>query len=165
MRQSAGYLVSIFGPTASGKSTLALRLCETLPGEIITADSRQVFRYMDIGTDKPSAAERSRVPHHMIDLVDPDEPFTLADYQDGAHRVIDEVLQRGKIPVLAGGTPLYVFAVLDGWTIPRVEPRPDLRAALEHEAMTSGIEALHARLRVLDPKAADGILPSNGRRI
>jgi tRNA dimethylallyltransferase len=158
-------LVAIFGPTASGKSALALSVCETLGGEIITADSRQVYRYMNIGTDKPGAEEQARVPHHMIDLVDPDEPYTLAIYQQGAYEAIERILERGRLPVLAGGTPLYVNAVIEGWTIPRVEPDPAFREALERRAEAEGPAPLYALLTALDPKAAGGILPTNTRRI
>ncbi|MDQ6695578.1 MAG: tRNA (adenosine(37)-N6)-dimethylallyltransferase MiaA [Chloroflexota bacterium] len=158
-------VVAVIGPTAVGKSTLALQLARRFGGEIITADSRQVYRYMDIGTDKPGRAERDLAPHHMIDLVDPDEAYTLALYQEGAYATIDDVLSRGNLPIVAGGTPLYVNAVLEGWTIPRVEPDLALRAGLEKEAEEHGSEHLHASLKGLDPTAAAGILPSNTRRI
>jgi tRNA dimethylallyltransferase len=162
---SARPLVAIFGPTASGKSALAMQVCEVLGGEIVTADSRQVYRYMDIGTDKPSRQEQARVAHHMIDLVNPDESFTLALYQEQACRAIDDVLARGHLPVLAGGTPLYVNAVIEGWNIPRVEPNRAYRDALFQEAEERGPEVLHDRLRALDPDSAMGILPTNTRRI
>ncbi len=158
-------MISLFGPTAVGKSALAIELCQAIGGEIVTADSRQVYRYMDIGTDKPTLGQRKGVPHHMIDLVDPDESFTLALYQEGANRVIEEIWQRGHVPVLAGGTPLYINAVTEGWTIPRVEPDRELRRELEAEAAETGPEKLHERLRQLDPQAAQNILPSNTRRI
>lgn len=158
-------LVAIIGPTAVGKSALALLLSEQFGGEIVTADSRQVYRYMDVGTDKPGPVERSRAPHHMIDLVDPDEPFTLALYQEGAMATIADISARGRLPVLAGGTPLYVNVALEGWTIPRVEPDFELRQALEAEAAANGPASLYRRLYVLDPRAAQGILPSNTRRI
>jgi len=158
-------LITLVGQTATGKSALALRLSEAVGGEILTADSRQVYRYMDIGTDKPSQDEQSRVPHHMIDLVDPDEPYTLALYQSDAYAAIEEIASRGKVPVLAGGTPLYVNAIVEGWTIPRVEPDSQLRGALEAEADRIGAPALHERLRSIDPEAAAKILPTNTRRI
>jgi tRNA dimethylallyltransferase len=157
--------VAVTGPTASGKSALSLRLAEEFGGEIVTADSRQVYKLMDIGTEKPSPEERALVPHHMIDLVYPDGPYTLALYQHGAYATINEVLARGKLPILAGGTPLYVNAVLEGWTIPEVEPALELRAALEAEAAADGPGPLHRRLAELDPAAAEGILPTNTRRI
>lgn len=158
-------LVAIFGPTASGKSALAMRVCETFDGELISADSRQVYRYMDIGTDKPGPADRERVPHHLIDVVDPDEPYTLALYQQDAYAAIDDVLARGAVPVLAGGTPLYINAVIEGWSIPRIEPDAAFRDALWKEAGLHGPAPLHARLREQDPIAAADILPSNTRRI
>jgi tRNA dimethylallyltransferase len=158
-------LVAIFGPTASGKSALAILVCEALGGEIITADSRQVYRYMDIGTDKPLPTDRARVPHHMIDLVGPDQPYTLALYQQDAYAAIEDVLSHGRLPVLAGGTPLYVNAVIEGWTIPRVEPDPAFRDALWQQAAAEGHAPLYARLRQLDPKSAEGILPTNTRRV
>jgi tRNA dimethylallyltransferase len=158
-------LIAIFGPTASGKSALALTLCETFGGEIVTADSRQVYRYMDIGTDKPGPAERARMPHHMIDIVDPDENYTLAMYQDQAYAAINAIQARQKLPVLAGGTPLYVNSVVEGWTIPRVEPDFPFRTALEREAATHGPEKLYEELKSLDPTAAETILPTNTRRI
>jgi tRNA dimethylallyltransferase len=142
-----------------------MAVCEAFGGEIISADSRQVYRYMDIGTDKPSSGDQARIPHHMIDIVDPDQSFTLGLYQEQAYAVIDDVLARGKVPVLAGGTPLYVNAVLEGWTIPRVEPNVAYRDALFAEAEDIGSEALHARLHELDAAAAKAILPTNTRRI
>jgi tRNA dimethylallyltransferase len=158
-------LIAVVGHTAVGKSALGLRLCEAFSGEIVTADSRQVYRLMDIGTDKPSSEDQARVPHHMIDLVMPDEPYTLADYQQGAYGIIDDVLARGKVPFLVGGTPLYTNAVLEGWSIPRVAPDAEVRARLEREVEEQGPEQLHARLREVDPAAAERILPSNARRI
>ncbi len=158
-------VIAVVGQTATGKSALAVELCLEIGGEIITADSRQVYHYMDIGTDKPDVESRRGVPHHLIDIVDPDESFTLAQYQEQAYRVIGDVHKRGRVPVLAGGTPLYVNAVLEGWTIPRVEPDMALRDSLEREAAEQGPERLHERLRTLDPTAAEGILPTNTRRI
>ncbi len=158
-------IVAVLGQTAVGKSALALRLAELFQGEIVTADSRQVYKYMDIGTDKPSLEERQLVPHHLINLVEPDAPFTLADYQDRAYDAIHDITRRGRLPILAGGTPLYANAVLDGWTIPRVSPDMELRIQLEEEATKHGSVFLHARLQRLDPKSAEGILPTNTRRI
>ena len=158
-------VIAIVGQTAVGKSALALSLSELFQGEIVTADSRQVYKYMDIGTDKPSAEERRRVPHHLIDLIEPDAPFTVADYQDLAYSAIKEITGRGCIPVVAGGSPLYTNAVLDGWTIPHVGPNDELRRELEAEAATHGPSILHERLRQVDPKSADSILPSNTRRL
>jgi tRNA dimethylallyltransferase len=158
-------LVVIVGPTAVGKTRLALRLAGELGAEIVSADSRQVYRGMDIGTDKPAAEERQRVPHHLVDIVDPDEKLTLARYQDMAYAAIEDVLARGRVPLLVGGTGLYIKAVVEGWSIPRVKPNEALRAELYREAEVKGEEALHARLRQVDPVAAEKIDPRNVRRV
>jgi len=148
-----------------GKTRLALRLAGELGAEIVSADSRQVYRGMDIGTDKPAAEERQRVPHHLVDIVDPDEKLTLARYQDMAYAAIEDVLARGRVPLLVGGTGLYIKAVVEGWSIPRVKPNEALRAELYREAEVKGEEALHARLRQIDPVAAEKIDPRNVRRV
>jgi tRNA dimethylallyltransferase len=158
-------LVVIVGPTAVGKTGLALRLAGELGAEIVSADSRQVYRGMDIGTDKPTVEERQRVPHHLVDIADPDEEFTLAQYQSMAYAAIDEVLARGRVPLLVGGTGLYIKAVVEGWSIPRVRPNEALRAELYREAEVKGEEALHARLRQVDLVAAEKIDPRNVRRV
>lgn len=159
------YLIAIVGPTAVGKTALALALAERFGGEIVSADSRQVYRHMDIGTAKPTAAERAAVPHHLIDIAEPDEDFSLARYQDLAYAAIAHVAARGRVPLLVGGTGQYLAAVLEGWQIPRVAPQPELRARLETEAANSGSAALHARLASIDPAAAAGISITNTRRI
>src|SRR5579859_835035 len=158
-------LRALGGPTGVGKSALALHLATVFDGEVVTADSRQVYRGMDIGTDKPWPWERARVPHHLIDLVDPDEPFTLARYQAQAYAAIAGIHARGRLPVLAGGTPLYLAAVLEGWQIPEVAPDRALRARLEARAAAEGPAALHAELGTRDPAAAARILPGNTRRL
>ncbi len=158
-------LVAIVGPTAVGKTDLALRLAERLPVEAISADSRQVYRGMDIGTAKPTPEEQARLPHHLIDIVDPDEPFTLAQYQALAYAAVEDVLRRGKLPLLVGGTGLYVRAVMAGLRIPAVPPDEALRAALFAEAERDGHEALHQRLRQVDPVAAERIDARNVRRV
>jgi len=153
------------GPTAVGKTRLALRLAGELGAEIVSADSRQVYRGMDIGTDKPAAEERQLVPHHLVDIVDPDEKLTLARYQDLAYAAIEDVLARGRVPLLVGGTGLYIKAVVEGWSIPRVKPNEALRAELVRESEVKGEEALHARLRQVDPVAAEKIDRRNVRRV
>ena len=158
-------LLVLVGPTASGKSALALTLAERFGGEIVSADSRQIYRLMDIGTAKPTAAERMRLPHHLLDLVWPDEPFSLAQYQAAATRTIADVAARGHLPMLVGGTGLYIRAIVDGLAIPQVPPNPTLRATLEAEAATKGAGALHAQLAALDPAAAAAIAPTNVRRV
>ncbi len=158
-------LIVIVGPTAVGKTRLAVRLGEELKGEIVSADSRQIYRGLDIGTAKPTARQQQRVPHHLIDIIDPDEKFTLALYQEMASKAIDDVLDRGKVPLLVGGTGLYVRAVVENWAIPRVEPDERLRAELYRQAEEEGAESLHARLREVDPLAAERIEAHNVRRV
>ena len=158
-------LIAIVGPTAVGKTALALRLADQLPTEVVSADSRQTYCNMDIGTAKPTAQDRQRVRHHLVDIVDPDQPLTLAQYQELAYTAIDDIQHRGRIPLLVGGTGLYVRAVLEGLNIPRVEPDPDLREQLYAEADARGYEALHGRLSELDPVAAEGIDARNVRRV
>lgn len=158
-------LLAVVGPTASGKTALALGLAERFGGEIVSADSRQIYRLMDIGTAKPTAAERARVPHHLLDVVWPDEPYTLAQYQADATRSIAAIGARGHLPLLVGGTGLYVRAVVDGLAIPTVAPQAELRAELEAEAAAHGPAALHARLAALDPTAAAAMDAANVRRV
>src|SRR5689334_14276331 len=153
-------LLAIVGPTAVGKTALSIALAQALDGEIVSADSRHVYRGMDIGTAKPTAAERAAAPHHLIDVADPDEEFSLARYQDLASAAIEEIAARGRLPLLVGGTGQYLAALLEGWQIPRVAPQPQLRAALEREAAQHGAAALHTRLARIDPAAAAGILPT-----
>ncbi len=158
-------LVVIVGPTAVGKTEVAIRLAERIGGEIVSADSRQVYRYMDIGTAKPSAEQRARALHHLIDVVDPDEAFSLAQYQSAAYAAIDDIFARGKQPLLAGGTGLYVKAVSEGLRIPPVPPHPGLRAELEAQAASPGGKyVLYAELQRVDPAAAARIDPRNVRR-
>ncbi len=158
-------LVAIVGPTAVGKSEVALALAERLHGEIVSADSRQIYRGMDIGTAKPTPEERARVPHHLIDVTDPDRPLTLAEYQRMAYAAIEDIHRRGRLPFLVGGTGLYVWAVVEGWEIPPAPPDPELRRALEERARREGPQALYEELRRLDPEAASFIDPRNVRRV
>jgi tRNA dimethylallyltransferase len=147
-------LVVVAGPTAVGKTALGIALAHRFDGEVVSADSRYLYRGLDIGVAKPEEEERRGVPHHLIDVVPPDGEMSLATYQDLAYAAIADVLARGRLPLLVGGTPLYVNAVVEGWRIPRVPPNPALRAALEAEAAARGIPALLARLREVDPDAA-----------
>jgi len=158
-------LIVVVGPTAAGKTALSLQLAEALDGEIVSADSRQIYRGMDIGTAKVTPAERSRVPHHLLDVVDPDHTLTLAEYQRMAYDAINAIHARGQLPFLVGGSGQYVHAVIEGWGIPKVPPHPDLRAELEAQAQAEGAEALHARLAELDPVAAGRIDYRNVRRV
>ena len=158
-------LVAIVGPTATGKSDLALHLAQALGGEIINADSRQVYRYMDVGTAKPPPQDFARVPHHLYDLVDPNESFNLALYLEQANLAVDDIYSRDRVPILVGGSGLYVWGFLEGMSIPHVPPNPDLRARLEKEAATLGPQVLHDRLNAVDPDAAASIDPRNIRRV
>lgn len=158
-------LIAIVGPTASGKTDLALRLAPEFGGEIVNADSRQIYRGMDIGTAKPTPAQREAVPHHLFDIVNPDEPFSLAQYHELAHAALNAIWERGRVPFLVGGTGQYVWALLEGWQVPRVPPQPALRAELEERAQREGTEALYRELQALDPVAAARIHPRNRRRI
>src|SRR3990172_1048442 len=157
-------LIVIVGPTAVGKTEAAIRLAERFNGEIVSADSRQIYRSMDIGTAKPGPDQRARVPHHLIDVVDPDEAFSLAQYQAAAYAAIDDIFARGRRPFLVGGTGLYVRAVTEGLRIPEVPPDPKLRAELEARARREGYLALYAELEQADPDAAAKIDPRNVRR-
>jgi tRNA dimethylallyltransferase len=158
-------LIAIVGPTGIGKSRLALHLAQVFPGEIVSADSRQVYRYMDIGTAKPTPQELAAVPHHLIDIVNPDEDFSLATYQKMANKAIDEVHQRGRLPFLVGGSGLYVRAVLEGWQIPGVLPDPQFRYNIEKKASEGKIDELYRELLAADPNAAAKIDRRNVRRV
>ena len=158
-------LIAVAGATATGKSALALKLAQAFDGEIISADSRQVYRYMDIGTAKPTAAERVQVRHWLVDVVDPDEEFSLGRYLDLAHEALKDVWSRGKTVFLVGGTGQYVWSLLEGWQVPRVEPDWTLRRSLEEQARREGIETLHRELTMVDPDAASRIDARNVRRV
>ncbi len=159
-------VVSIVGPTATGKTALAIGLATRFDGEIVGADSRQVYRSMDIGTGKPDPKERARAPHHLIDVVEPDDEFNVAIYQRLASRAIAAIHRRGRLPLVVGGSGHYVRALLQGFRLPQVPPdhqlRRDLYAVAEEEG---GIEWLFAQLTEADPVAATRIDPRNVRRV
>jgi len=157
-------LLVLVGPTAVGKTETAIQLAERLNGEIVSADSRTFYRGMDIGTAKPTPKERARIPHHLIDIADPDEVWSLATFQEAAYLAIDSIHALGKLPLLVGGTGQYVHAITQGWIIPRQRPDTRLRAALERWAEEIGGERLHAGLAKLDPGAAAKIDWRNVRR-
>jgi tRNA dimethylallyltransferase len=165
--QSGNYppLIVVVGPTAVGKTTLSVKLAARFDGEIISADSRQIYRLMDVGTAKPTVEELRRVRHHLVGIVPPDETLTLAQFQVMATETIEKLHERGKVPFLVGGTGLYVRAVVDGFAVPRVAPKPELRDELERFARERGAEALHARLAEIDPDAAAKIDYRNVRRV
>jgi len=158
-------LLAIVGPTAVGKTALSLQLARDFDIEIISADSRQIYRYLDIGTAKPTPQEQAVAPHHLLNVVDPDEVLTLAQFQERAYAIIEAVQQRGRLPVLVGGTGQWVRAVVEGWSIPRVPPDPALRAQLEAQAQANGHAWLHHQLAAVDPQAAQKIDSRNVRRV
>lgn len=157
-------LILIVGPTAVGKTELAIQLAETLNGEIVSADSRLFYRGMDIGTAKPSHAEMARAPHHLIDIVNPDETLSLAVFQQQAREIIADIHKRGKLPFLVGGTGQYIRAVTEGWIPPEVVPNESMRNVLEKMREERGKEWLYESLRSLDPEAAEKIDARNYRR-
>ena len=154
-------MIAIVGPTASGKSALAMRVAERLGGEIVSADSRQVYRGMDVGTAKPTAEERARVPHHLIDVVDPGERYDVLRYQRDGRAALTEIRARGRVALVVGGTGLYVRALLDGLDLASLPHDPAVRARLEADDPAR----LHERLRAIDPDAAAQIDPRNRRRL
>jgi tRNA dimethylallyltransferase len=156
-------IVAVVGPTATGKSDLGIALAHVLDGEIVNADASQLYRGMDVGTAKLTPAEWEGVPHHMLDVLEVRDEASVASYQRDARAAIDGIRQRGRVPILVGGSGLYVRAVLDDLRIPPTDPavRADWEARLERE----GAPALHAELAASDPPAAEQIHPSNGRRI
>jgi tRNA dimethylallyltransferase len=158
-------LLAIVGPTSVGKSALALKLAKELLGEIVSADSRQVYRFMDIGTAKPSLEDRSAVPHHLIDVVNPDEDYSLALFLRHAAEAIQNAKNRSMVPILVGGTGQYVWGLLEGWQAPEVPPDHQLRRRLEERARTAGAASLYEELARLDPEAARHVDARNPRRV
>ncbi|MCL4260494.1 MAG: tRNA (adenosine(37)-N6)-dimethylallyltransferase MiaA [Anaerolineales bacterium] len=157
-------LILIVGPTAVGKTEIAIQLAKRLNGEIVSADSRLFYRGMDIGTAKPSREEQARVPHHLIDIANPDEILSLAVFQQKATEAIAEIHARNKLPFLVGGTGQYIRAVTQGWSPPEVKPDERLRDALGKMKEERGLNWLHDKLKGLDPAAAEKIDPRNFRR-
>jgi tRNA dimethylallyltransferase len=158
-------VIVIVGPTAVGKTALAIVLAGRLGAEIVSADSRYLYRGMDIGTAKPSPEERARVPHHLIDVTTPDRPWTLAQFQAAALAAIESIRARGKLPLLVGGTGQYVRAITEGWQVPPGAPSSELRAELEATLARDGVGALADRLRAVDPDSAARVDLRNPRRV
>lgn len=154
-------LLVITGPTAVGKTELSVRIAKKIGGEIVSADSRQVYKKMDIGTAKPGLPLQKKIHHHLLDIVNPDESFSLADYQSKAYEAIDRIISKGKKPILVGGTGLYIQAVVDGLKIPKIPPNDNLR--LELEGLNTA--DLVARLSLVDPDSVKSIPPTNKRRL
>ena len=185
MFKSSNRILVIVGPTASGKTALAIKLAKKLNGEIVSADSRQIYRGMNVGTAKPpfspanpraaaktSVPRSSRethvsegIPHHLIDIRNPDENYTVADYKRDAVKAIKKILARGKLPILVGGTGLYIKAVVENLDIPKVKENPELRRQLETELEKNGLDFLFKKLVALDPEAAYIVDPKNPRRV
>jgi len=157
-------LVVILGPTAAGKTDLAILLADQLGGEIVSADSRLLYRGMDIGTAKPTDEQRQHIPHHLIDIADPDEVWSLTLFQQQAHKSINVIHSKHQLPFLVGGTGQYIHAIVEAWHIPEIKPNPRLRQALENWTAQIGEEGLHTRLSGLDPEAASKIGYRNLRR-
>ena len=159
------HLVAVVGTTATGKTQMAVQLARVFGGEVVNADSRQIYRHMDIGTNKPTIAELASVPHHLIDIISPNDDFSLSEYQKLACRSINEIQSRNRLPLLVGGSGQYVWAVLEGWNIPHIAPNLELRKSLETQAAATGKETLYQELLRVDPEAAAKIGPHNTRRI
>ena len=158
-------ILVIVGPTASGKTRMAVELAKAHNGEVVSADSMQIYRRMDIGTAKPTAEEMDGVPHHMIDVADPEEDFSVARYVELASACVDDILARGKLPIVAGGTGLYVDSLLSGRTFAAFSPESALRKELEAELAERGGEAMLAELSRVDPEAAARLHPNDHKRI
>ena len=158
-------VLAIVGPTASGKSRLGMEIAQSLGGEIIGADSRQVYRHMDIGTAKPPAEDRQRVRHHLIDIIDPSDDYSVALYVRQAREAIADVLRRGGVPIVVGGTGQYVWALLEGWNVPEVSPDHALREELQDRMARNGLGALVKDLEQTAPAAAKRVDLANPRRV
>ena len=158
-------VLAIVGPTASGKSRLGMKIAQSVGGEIIGADSRQVYRHMDIGTAKPSVEDRQRIRHHLVDIIDPSDDYSVVLYVRQAHEAISDILNRGSVPIVAGGTGQYVWALLEGWNVPEVSPDPSLREELQARMAREGLPTLVKDLEQAAPAAAKRVDLANPRRV
>lgn len=158
-------LIAIVGPTASGKTALSIALAKKYRGEIVSADSRQIYRDMNIGTAKPTIIQQNSIPHYLFDIKSPDEEYTVADYQRDAIAAIKNILHRGKLPFLVGGTGLYIDAVLENLDIPKTKADPELREKIEKDIAENGLAAVFKKLVDRDPEAAYVVDPKNPRRV
>lgn len=158
-------ILAIVGPTASGKTALSIELAKQLGGEIISCDSMQVYRTMDVGTAKPTSAEMDGIPHHLLDVADPQEPFSVAEYVRLAQEAVKQITARGRLPIFCGGTGLYLDAFLRGGGFEETQSNPQLRATLFAYAEKHGAHALHEKLRAVDPESADTIHENNVKRV
>ena len=158
-------MVVILGPTATGKTKLAIEIALAINGEIVNADSRQVYRFMDIGTAKPTQEECSRATHHLIDILYPDEMYSVGQFISDAHTTIKQIRERGAVPILAGGTGQYIWSLLEGWSVPVVPPNDAFRAQKEEQVARHGYQLLYDELQELDVERASQIDPRNVRRV
>ncbi len=158
-------IIAVVGPTASGKTALAIEIAKRVNGEVVSCDSMQIYRHMDIGTAKPTTEEQKAVPHHMIDIVEPFESFNVADFTAAARQCIDALHNRGKAPVLAGGTGLYADSIIENIVFPDIGEAPEFCSEMLRLAETEGNEAVHTLLAEKDPEAAEKIHPNNLRRV
>ena len=153
------------GPTASGKTALSIELAKQLNGEIISCDSMQIYKKMDIGTAKPSVDEMAGIPHHIIDIIEPDVEFSCADYATEAKKKIEEITQKGKLPIFCGGTGLYIDNILHNTTLSEAQKDDEYRAQLEKELSEFGPMFLHDKLKEIDEESANSIHPNNTKRV
>ena len=158
-------ILAIVGPTAIGKTDVAIRIALEADGEIVNTDSRQVYKYMDIGTAKPTVDQRSSVPHHLIDVVYPDDDFNLGLFLDRARRTINDIFERSKLPILVGGSGQYIWGLLEGWQVPQIPPNSELRISLERRIRKDGLATVYKELTTLSPESASRIDASNPRRV
>ena len=158
-------VIAVVGPTATGKTELSVMLAQKLDGEIISADSRLIYRDFNIGTAKPTPEERKGIPHYMIDIEDPKNTYTAGRYKKDASKIIQEILDKGKVPIVVGGTGFYVKALLDGLDIPEIEPDEEYREEMYRLAEAKGNDALHSILKEIDPESAEKIHPNNMPRV
>jgi tRNA dimethylallyltransferase len=165
MKSTKNKLIVILGPTASGKTDLSIKLAKKYNGEIVSADSRQIYRQMDIGTAKPTKKEQSKVPHFLIDIKNPNKIYNVAEYKKDAVKTIRKILKKDKLPILVGGTGLYIKAVVENLDIPKIKTSPSLRKKIETEIKEKGLGCVFQKLIKLDPEAAYIVDPKNPRRV
>jgi len=158
-------VIVIAGPTATGKTALSVRLAKEIGGEIVSADSIQIYKKLDIGSAKPTVEEKQGIPHHLMDFVEADGVYSVADYVNDAKKTIDDILSRGKVPIVTGGTGLYISSLVDNVSFSESEKNDEIRLNLQKELEEKGAEALHARLFEVDPESAEAIHPNNTKRV
>ncbi|MFW6269714.1 MAG: tRNA (adenosine(37)-N6)-dimethylallyltransferase MiaA [Bacillota bacterium] len=158
-------IIVLLGPTAVGKTELSLELADKLPGEIISADSMQVYKNMDIGTAKVKNKIREKIPHYLIDIISPEEEFSVAEYQERVDQIIPQIIDNNSFPMLVGGTGMYINAVIEGFMLPEIEPDQELRNQLKNEAEDKGRKYVHNKLADIDPELANKLHPNDLRRV